>query len=231
LKRGPIQKGVLAYANEHDFSIIVDAAGIRSQESSARARQPIWSLEESKSLLARVSRGKQVPPSRLWVRYAPIHALSRTEVFAVIAAAGQRPHPAYVMGNERLSCKFCIMGSKPDLRNAAEHDPDLYADYLAAEETTGWKFQDGRSLRDLVGITVAEARSRKRTLPVLSGEFRPSMIPSERSFSRETPEAFPCGGSEDEWAPEDDETGDVKVRENGRSEHVCARHAHLLGRR
>ncbi len=227
LKRGPIQKGVLAYANERGFRIIVDAAGIRAQESSARARQPVWSLEESKSLLVRQSRGKLVPASRLWVKYAPVHALTRTEVFAVIAAAGQRPHAAYVMGNERLSCKFCIMGSKPDLVNAAEHDPELYAEFLDTEAATGWKFQHGRSLQDIVGLTVDEAKARRRTLPVLRGEFTTSMIPSERGD--EEPEAAMCGGGDDEWAPEEDETGEPK--QNGLATGpVCARHRHLVRR-
>lgn len=228
LKRGPIQKGVLAYAKRHGFKIIVDAAGIRAQESSARARQPVWSLEESKSLLVRQSRGKLVPASRLWVKYAPIHALTRTEVFAVIAAAGQRPHAAYVMGNERLSCKFCIMGSKPDLVNAAEHDPELYAEFLDTEAKTGWKFQHGRSLQDIVGLTVDEAKARRRSLPVLRGEFTPSMVPSERGA--EEADGAMCGGGDDEWAPEEDAAGEPKA--NGRAaEHVCARHRHLTGRR
>lgn len=226
LKRGPIQQGVLAYAKEQGFQIIVDAAGIRAQESSSRARQPVWSLEESRSLLSRMSRGKIVPPTRLWVRYAPIHGLSRSEVFAVIAAAGQVPHPAYVMGNERLSCKFCIMGSRPDLRNAAEHDPDLYAEFLAVEGETGWKFQNGKSLQDLVGLTVEEARARKRSLPVIRGPFTPSMIPSEAASLAEEADAAMCGGGDDEWSPEEDETDEGSFKQNGPA--ACAHHRHLL---
>lgn len=229
LKRGPIQKGVLAYAKEHGFPIIVDAAGIRALESTSRARQPVWALEESRSLLARISRGKPVPPTRLWLRYAPIHALSRAEVFAVIAAAGQSPHPAYLLGNRRLSCKFCIMGSKADLRNGAENDPDLYAEFLDLERETGWNFQKGRSLKKIVGLTVEEARARKRPLPVIQTPFVPSMIRDQRDQLDEEDDAM-CGGGEDEWSPEGG-TPDEEVRKpNNYHASACARHRHLLPR-
>ena len=47
--------------------------------------------------------------------WLPIHELNTAEVFATIAQAGQQPHAMYAKGNERLSCVFCIFGSKGDI--------------------------------------------------------------------------------------------------------------------
>ncbi len=193
LKRGPIQSAVLAYAEEHGFRIIVDAAGLRSLESPLRAKQPVWGLEEGRTLEDRNFKN-HTRIGRLWVRYLPIHHLTRREVFEVIAAAGQHPHPAYLAGNERLSCIFCIMGSPADLKRGAVYNPEVYEEFVRREETTGWAFRDGERLPQITGLSVEDAKRRRRTLPVWQGPFDPSQVSTEETF-----EENPCGGT-DEWS-------------------------------
>ena len=246
LKTGPIASVILKYAKQGGFQVIVDATGVRALESAQRARQPQWKLDERRSLLAGLSRGKAVGNRRLWLKYLPIHHLSRGDVFQVIAAAGQRPHPAYLAGNERLSCVFCVLGSKEDLRRGAEHNPELYAQYLDLQDEIGWKFKSkkvkgeivGVGLEEVVGLTREEARARKRSLPMYPAKpFHPSMIPSEREGVAETYESTACGGGIDQWATEEDpeepdlEEPDLEelTKPNGRGPSVgplvCRHHA------
>ena len=51
--------------------------------------------------------------------------------------AGQSPHSAYGMGMSRLSCVFCIMASRADLRTAARLQPALYRRYVRLEVRIG----------------------------------------------------------------------------------------------
>ena len=65
------------------------------------------------------------------------------------ALSGWSAHPAYVFGNERLSCSICVLASKNDLLNGANHNPDTYLRYLELEHDGDATFKDGWSLLDL----------------------------------------------------------------------------------
>lgn len=141
LKRGPIKREVRRYADAQGFTQIVECMGLRAAESPARAKRAEFgvSLGETNS-------------RRDWYEWLPIHAWSTERVFATIAQAGQQPHPAYALGNDRLSCVFCIMASRNDLRNGAKHNPELYAHYVELERRTGYTMHQSRkSLAELVG--------------------------------------------------------------------------------
>jgi len=74
------------------------------------------------------------------------------EVFSTISEAGQNPHYAYALGNERLSCVFCIMASRNDLKNGATHHPDLLEQYSALEGKTGYTMHMNRiPIKELAG--------------------------------------------------------------------------------
>lgn len=157
LKRGPLDSATMTYARAHGFTLIVSAVGLRAAESPNRAKAPIWRQDKRLS-----KRGRE------WWVYLPIHRLTRPQVFQVIAAAGGRPHWAYAAGNDRLSCVFCIMGSKGDLRRGAIHNPDLYQAYVDKERQTGHTLlMSGQGLAETVGLTVEEARAKRRLLPVI----------------------------------------------------------------
>lgn len=141
LKRGPIEREVRRYAAAHGLATIVTCLGIRAQESAGRAKQQPFRRNERGSVAGRD-----------WYDWLPIHGLTTDEVFATIRDAGQRPHYAYALGNERLSCVFCIMGSRNDIANGARHHPELLARYVEIEKRTGYTMhQSRRSLTEIAG--------------------------------------------------------------------------------
>ncbi|MFB9991259.1 phosphoadenosine phosphosulfate reductase family protein [Deinococcus oregonensis] len=142
LKRGPIEREVRRYAKEHGHLRIVGCMGLRASESPRRAKAQPWRLNDGQSVAGRT-----------WYEWLPIHELNTAEVLSTVKAAGQQLHPAYALGNERLSCVFCIMASANDLRNGAIHNPALYAKYVEIERRTGYTMHMSRkSLPELTGI-------------------------------------------------------------------------------
>lgn len=140
LKRGPIQREVRRYATANGYTAVLNCMGLRAQESAARAKKVVFRANDS-----------AMTKARSWHEWLPIHELTTDEVFAVIRAAGQEPHPAYAAGNERLSCVFCIMASAHDIKNGAKHRPELFARYVALEQRTGYTMHMSRkSLLELV---------------------------------------------------------------------------------
>lgn len=126
LKRGPIQREVRRHAKEHGFKLVVNCLGLRAEESPGRAKRQSFSrMGISNSVLT-------------WYEWLPIHELTTEQVFSTIRSAGQEPHYAYALGNERLSCVFCIMASKGDMQNGAKHNPELLEEYHQLEQRTGY---------------------------------------------------------------------------------------------
>lgn len=144
LKRGPIQREVRRYAKERGLLRIVGCMGIRAAESPRRAKAKPWQRNADQSVAGRT-----------WHEWLPIFDLSTDDVRRTVADAGQQLHPAYALGNDRLSCVFCIMGSAGDLRNGALQNPELYARYVEIERRTGYTMhQSRRSLEEITGIPV-----------------------------------------------------------------------------
>ncbi|EPH3360579.1 phosphoadenosine phosphosulfate reductase family protein [Citrobacter freundii] len=133
LKRGPIQREIRAYAKANGFKVIVNCLGLRAQESPGRAKKQMFRKNEtdSNSVLT-------------WYEWLPIHEIMTDEVFATIRESGQLPHYAYALGNERLSCVFCIMASRNDLRNGGRYHPELLEQYAALEALTGYTMHMNR---------------------------------------------------------------------------------------
>jgi 3'-phosphoadenosine 5'-phosphosulfate sulfotransferase (PAPS reductase)/FAD synthetase len=150
LKRGPIAREIRRYANTHGFTRIVNCLGFRADESPARRKRPVWSINQS-----------QTNGKRAWIDHLPIHDWTESRVFEVIHEAGQAPHPAYGAGNARLSCVFCIMGSPSDLQNGARLNPALAQEYVALEAETGYTMHmSGRSLSDLLRAPAPSSQSK-----------------------------------------------------------------------
>lgn len=133
LKRGPIQREVRRYAKANGFKVIVNCLGLRAQESPGRAKRVPFRLNERDSNSVNT-----------WYEWLPIHNLSTSEVFGIIEEAGQKPHWAYAEGNDRLSCLFCIMANKRDLKNGRKQNPELFEKYVALEQRTGYTMHMSR---------------------------------------------------------------------------------------
>lgn len=132
LKRGPIQREVRRYAKANGFKTIVNCLGLRAQESPGRAKR---------STFSRMAISNSV---HTWFEWLPVHDMSAAEVFDAIAAAGQKPHYAYALGNDRLSCVLCVMASRPDLKNGRIALPELFSKYVAMEQRTGYTMHMSR---------------------------------------------------------------------------------------
>lgn len=126
LKRGPIKKGIRHYCNDNNFNLVVDCMGMRAEESSGRAKRPVWKLNE-----------KETNGIRSYYEHLPIHSLKTEDVFFTIRSAGQKPFYTYEEGMSRCSCRFCILGSKEDLRIAAKLSPMEFQEYIETEKEIG----------------------------------------------------------------------------------------------
>ena len=143
-KRGPIEREIRHYlktdAGKRFNGVVVNCMGLRAEESASRSKATTWKRN------ARNSKA-----GRAWYDWLPIHHLLETEVFAVIADAGQKPHWAYGQGMTRLSCSFCIMACKADLKTAARLRPDLYQEYQDLEKRINHTLSPSRvPLREIV---------------------------------------------------------------------------------
>lgn len=146
LKRDPIQREIRAFAKASGFNKVVTCLGIRAEESPGRAKRATFSVNRRGTV-----RGRD------WYEWLPIHAMDTAEVWKTIGDAGQQPHPAYLAGNQRLSCVFCIMGSPRDIANGARHRPELLEKYLEVERRTGYTMhQSRRPLRELIALGEAQ---------------------------------------------------------------------------
>ncbi len=157
-KTGPIERELRRYlkANPRFRGRIVNAMGMRAGESPSRARKPPWRMNERNSRAGRT-----------WFDWLPIFDLTEAEVFRVIRDAGQSPHPAYAMGMSRLSCVFCIMASRADLRTAAQLQPALYRTYASLERRIGHTLSpSGVPLPELTGIPVPRTDSLEQAPPL-----------------------------------------------------------------
>ena len=144
LKLGPIQRELRRYLKAHPQfgGRLISAMGMRAEESAARARKLRWRRNDRMSVA-----GREV------FDWLPIFDLSTEEVFRTIRDAGQLPHPAYLQGMSRMSCVFCIMASRSDLRTAAQLQPDLYRKYAALERRIRHTLSPSRvPLTQLTGI-------------------------------------------------------------------------------
>lgn len=141
LKTGPCFKVIKRIAKERGASIVVNCLGLRAEESTSRAKKEPFKVEKGLTT-----------QSREGYTWLPIFDWSTEEVFQRIEQEGQKPHPAYADGNERLSCMFCIFGSKNDLRNAALANPRLYRRYVELERDTRGTMFNGQSLEERTGI-------------------------------------------------------------------------------
>ena len=157
-KRGPIERELRRYLKAHPRfeGRLVNALGIRRDESRDRARRIPWRRNERMSVA-----GREV------YDWLPVFELTTEDVFRVIAEAGQSPHPVYSFGLTRCSCSFCIFASRSDLRRAAELRPELYEKYAQLERRIAHTLSPTRKyLPELTGIPVESA---VRTLPRAQG--------------------------------------------------------------
>jgi 3'-phosphoadenosine 5'-phosphosulfate sulfotransferase (PAPS reductase)/FAD synthetase len=171
MKRDPTDK----FLNSQGSGIIINMEGIRAQESRDRAKKNPFTIRRRitssyyKGMTVEEAIENYKPGKRLGITWFPIFNYSLDEVWSTYGVDDhdlQRArdvykthryivswwpfHPAYAMGNDRVSCMFCILGSINDLQNGAEHNPELLQEMVAMEDEGQATFKDGWSLKTLL---------------------------------------------------------------------------------
>jgi 3'-phosphoadenosine 5'-phosphosulfate sulfotransferase (PAPS reductase)/FAD synthetase len=134
-KRGPISTLFTRAVRELELGRpvrILNCLGMRAQESSVRAKLPVFERNE------RNTNGRRVVDN--WL---PIHAWTAAQVWQRIRASGVAHHYAYDLGMPRLSCCFCIFAPEAALLLAGKHNPELLAAYVETERKIGHSFKKG----------------------------------------------------------------------------------------
>jgi 3'-phosphoadenosine 5'-phosphosulfate sulfotransferase (PAPS reductase)/FAD synthetase len=136
-KRAEVKKLMTKLSAEAGKPVrILNALGIRAQESASRAAMPNFSREETT--------GKRTVD-----RWYPIHLWPEERVWNEIKGSGVPTHKAYNLGMRRLSCAFCVFASKEDLMISAIHNPNLFQTYLDLEQKVGSSFKPQHSLAEI----------------------------------------------------------------------------------
>lgn len=146
---------------------ILSATGIRRQESPNRAKAPIASVQTKLQSATHRTSG---------LNWNPIIEWTLDEVLALHEARGFRLHEAYTRwGSSRVSCAFCILGSRADIAasTGCPDNADLYREMVGLEVVSSFAFQATwlgdvaphlltEELRDGVANAKLAARERER---------------------------------------------------------------------
>lgn len=148
LKAEPINKYL------RQFSNVISIEGIRWQESKARSEKPRWKVRKEIATKARKAFTWNAiidfSLSDVWATYNQTIESVR-EAQNEYRITNNVPkwwnfHPAYSMGNQRLSCAICILGNKNDVLNGIKHNPEIANEMQKLELETGFTFKQGFSI-------------------------------------------------------------------------------------
>lgn len=129
---------------------VVGIVGLRREESERRSRTPV--LAPDADMIRRNGRD-----GYLW---NPIADWSTDQVFEYHREHDIPLHRAYGLGSTRLSCRYCIMGSRKDITVSFGMGGDLVAfhAYSALEIRSAFSFQGSTWLSDLGGPELVDQR-------------------------------------------------------------------------
>ncbi len=131
-------------------AVIINASGIRADESPTRAKAPIWAPQ---SRLASKTYGTT------GLDWHPILSWTLEQVFAYHQLRDFPLHEAYTRFlMSRVSCAFCILANLADLI-ASTTCPDnhaIYRELVAIEVLSTYSFQDTRWLGDIAPHLLSE---------------------------------------------------------------------------
>lgn len=137
------------------FEKVISIEGICWHESKARALKPRVSPRDNMKRKALTWNAIiDFSIDDVWATYNQTQETYK-EAQRIYRLTNQIPewwnfHPAYAMGNQRLSCSICILGSKNDVQNGIKHNPE-YAEFLAQQEQkSGFTFAQGRSITNMI---------------------------------------------------------------------------------
>lgn len=157
--------------------VVISAEGIRAGESRDRSKKPVVAVrkqitsERLKRMSVQEAIGAAQPHQRIALNWYPLLHWSEEDVWNECGTSradlerrrelykagdewsalnGWPFHPAYVYGNERVSCALCVLATKSDLRVGIRHNPDLAQTYAQFEAISGFSFKKGVSISELM---------------------------------------------------------------------------------
>lgn len=122
---------------------ILSAIGIRWEESAQRAKAPIGKPQPRLDSAAHKTRGYDWHPIVDW---------TKQDVFDYLAERDFPLHEAYTTyGSSRVSCAFCILGARADLKAATRcaDNGRIYQEMVELEISSTFAFQDTQWLGDI----------------------------------------------------------------------------------
>jgi 3'-phosphoadenosine 5'-phosphosulfate sulfotransferase (PAPS reductase)/FAD synthetase len=139
LKTGQVAKLIVKLTREAGrFIRVLNCLGMRAEESPARAKKPVFSVDNCTNSKRHVD------------RWLPIHSWSVSDVWARIKASGVKHHYAYDRGMPRLSCCFCVLASRSALVLSVKLNPVLAAEYVQLETSINHRFRQDFTIAEIV---------------------------------------------------------------------------------
>ncbi len=138
LKRSPIEK----FIRTLPYKVILNATGMRAQESTGRAKRP--RLKRNMTLCTR---------NRTVWNWNPILHWKLEDVLKLHADRGLPLHPVYQWAGgylTRFSCRICIFSTDADIRAVYKHDREAFNIISDLETEIGFTMKNGKSLLDIV---------------------------------------------------------------------------------
>lgn len=148
-------------------ALVINAMGLRGDESRARSKRPVEIIRDDCTAWTKGRVTWDWNPIHHWstedvlssLGY-PAERLAAMKAEAVALPAGTDPvqylfakytdiHPAYALGNQRLSCAMCVLASTNDIMNGALHQPETYRELCDIEIESGFSFKQGQWLGTL----------------------------------------------------------------------------------
>ncbi|HEY6539793.1 MAG TPA: phosphoadenosine phosphosulfate reductase family protein [Ktedonobacteraceae bacterium] len=169
----------------------LSVSGIRREESAQRRHAPVTQAQPRLTSATHLTRGYDWHPLVDW---------TREEVLASHQAAQFPLHDAYtVYGSSRVSCAFCILGSRADLMasaTCADHQ-GIYRELVELEIASTFSFQDCQWLGDIAphlledGMRIRLQDAKRRAIQREAAE---ALIPRQLWYTRGWPTARPTRG-------------------------------------
>jgi 3'-phosphoadenosine 5'-phosphosulfate sulfotransferase (PAPS reductase)/FAD synthetase len=172
---------------------IVNAMGIRREESCSRAKKPVSS---SNGKLSHKTPSKKTGMATFGIDWNPIIEWKVDDVFSEIRSIGMEPHEAYTkFGMSRVSCMFCILSNQCDLLNAtkANESHSLYRDQVELEIASTFSFQ-AKWLGDVNPSLLTEDQRIRLAQAKVNAERRiaaESRIPKHMLYTNGWPHSVP----------------------------------------
>lgn len=148
LKAEPINRYLRQFDN------VISIEGIRWEESKARSEKLRWKVRTEIATKTRKAFTWNAiidySLNDVWNTYNQSVATLR-EAQTYYRLTNKVPqwwnfHPAYAMGNQRLSCAICILANKNDVLNGIKHNPKIADEMEKLELETGFTFKQGFSI-------------------------------------------------------------------------------------